>query len=222
MLIEPITPISIIMSFCLTVVIVFNLLLVTALIDSPLFRAHAESSYQKLVGEVVAIPVIEPEEMITDNTPVKGKTVKKRNNETSKNNGKVIVETLPGEKLTVKQVMEILNTTRNLSGKNLSGLNLVGVYLGKCNLKGADLNHANLERADFGDSNLERADLTGANLKMSNLRQSGMTAAKLDLAIFDGAIWKDGMLCSPGSIGQCKEYADFANSNAKNRDEVLK
>lgn len=114
---------------------------------------------------------------------------------------------IPGEKLTLKQVMDILKTTKNLSGKNLSGLQLVGVDFARCNLKGVDLSHANLERADLGESNLERAELTGANLKMANLRLSGMTGANLDRAILDGAVWKDGRVCPSGSIGQCKEFS---------------
>jgi Pentapeptide repeats (8 copies) len=196
---------SIIIIFRKATVIVVNLLFLIALIDSPLPRAHAEDSEPKSVDDVVSIPVIAPKDTVK--TTVKEKMVKKHKKTAPKKSGKVNVETLLGERLTVNQVMEILNTSRNLSGKNLSGLNLIGINLAKCNMKGVDLSHANLERADLGESNLERADLTGANLKMSNLRQSGMTAAKLDLAIFDGAIWKDGIVCSKGSVGQCLEHA---------------
>ena len=117
------------------------------------------------------------------------------------------VEPSPGEKLSLKQVLEILKTSRDLSGKNLSGLQLVGVNLSRCNLKGVDLSHANLERADLEESNLERADLAGANLKMSNLRLSGMTGANLENAIMDGAVWRDGRVCASGSVGQCREFA---------------
>ncbi|HEY4745024.1 MAG TPA: pentapeptide repeat-containing protein [Desulfuromonadaceae bacterium] len=116
-------------------------------------------------------------------------------------------EPLPGQKLTLKQVMNIVKSTRNLAGRNLSGLNLVGMDLSKCNLKGIDLKHADLERADLGESNLERADLTGANLKRANLRLSGMTGAKLENANLSGAIWKDGRVCAPASVGQCRESA---------------
>ncbi|MDD2853565.1 MAG: pentapeptide repeat-containing protein [Desulfuromonadaceae bacterium] len=195
------------MSGIKAIVIVVNVLLVTVLIGTPLFRAHAESSDPKAVYEAVPVYVIEPEEMMSTDTTVTEDAVKNLKKGSSKNTGKVIEEMLPGEKLTIKQVMYILKDTRNFSGKNLSGLKLIGINFGKCNLKGVDLNHANLERADLGESNLERADLTGANMKMSNLRMSGMTAAKLDRAMLDGAIWKDGMVCSSGSVGQCREYA---------------
>jgi len=112
-------------------------------------------------------------------------------------------EPKPGEKLAFKQVAEILRTTRNLSGRNLSGLNLVGVDLSGCSLKGADMRGTNLERADMSGSNLERADLTGANLKMASLYQSALTAAKLEQVVFDGAIWLDKSICAAGSIGEC-------------------
>ena len=116
-------------------------------------------------------------------------------------------EPLPGQKLTFKQVTSILKGARNLSGRNLSGLKLIGVDLGRCNLKGVDLSHADLERADLGESNLERADLSGANLKMANRRLSGMIGVNLDKADLSGAIWMDGRVCAPGSIGQCRDLS---------------
>lgn len=111
----------------------------------------------------------------------------------------------PGEKLTVSQVLATLKTSRNLSGKNMSGLQLVGMDLSKSNLKGSDLSHANLERADLGEANLDRANLTGANLKMVNLHLSGIPAANLDMAILDGAIWTDGKICAKASYGACRD-----------------
>jgi hypothetical protein len=116
-------------------------------------------------------------------------------------------ELLPGQKLTLKQVMNILRSTRNLSGRNLSGLKLTGVDLSRCNLRGVDLKHADLERADLGEANLELADLSGANLKMANLRLSAMTGVKLDSADLSGAIWRDSRVCAPASVGQCREMA---------------
>jgi hypothetical protein len=114
-----------------------------------------------------------------------------------------VYEPKPGEKLTFKQITEILRTTRNLDGRNLSGLNLVGLDLSDCSLKGADMRGSNLERANMMGSNLERVDMTGANLKMASFYQSALTAAKLDQAILDGAIWTDKSICAQGSIGEC-------------------
>jgi hypothetical protein len=117
-----------------------------------------------------------------------------------------IPEAAPGERLSIRQVMELLKTTRNFAGKNLSGLRLAGFDLSRCNLKGADLSNADLERADLEESNLELADLSGAKMKMTDLRISGLKGAKLDRAIFDGAIWLDGTVCAKGSIGLCREH----------------
>lgn len=114
-----------------------------------------------------------------------------------------VYEPKPGEKLTFKQITDILRSTRNLDGRNLSGLNLVGLDLSDCSLKGADMRGSNLERANMMGSNLERADMTGANLKMASFYQSALTAAKLDQAVLDGAIWFDKSICAKGSIGEC-------------------
>jgi hypothetical protein len=117
------------------------------------------------------------------------------------------IETAPGKRLSGVEVMALLRTSRDLSGKNLSGLNLVGVNLSKCNLKGADLSNANLERADLGETDLERANLAGANLRMASLKLSGMIGANLENAILDGAIWQNGSNCAKGSLGVCREAA---------------
>ena len=122
-------------------------------------------------------------------------------------------ETAPDERLSIKQVMELLKTTRNFAGKNLSGLRLVALDLTKCNLKGANLSKTDLERADLEESNLELADLSGANLKMTDLRITGIKGAKLDSAIFDGAIWQDGTVCAKSSISFCREHTDKFRSN---------
>ncbi|MDD2273665.1 MAG: pentapeptide repeat-containing protein [Desulfuromonadaceae bacterium] len=114
-----------------------------------------------------------------------------------------VYEPKPGEKLSYKQIAEILSTTRNLAGRNLSGLNLVGLDLRDCNLQGADMRGSNLERANMMGSNLERVDMTGANLKMTSFYQSALTAAKLDQATLDGAIWINKGVCAKGSVGEC-------------------
>jgi Pentapeptide repeats (8 copies) len=115
------------------------------------------------------------------------------------------IETAPGKRLSIEEVMALLRANRDLSGKNLSGVNLVGANLSKCNLKGVDLSNANLERADLSESDLERANLSGANLRMVSLKLSGMTGANLENAILDGAIWQDGRICGKGSTGMCRE-----------------
>lgn len=112
---------------------------------------------------------------------------------------------LPDARLTVTQVMELLKTTRDFSGRNLSRLHLVGFDLGRCNFRGADLSDSNLERCDLDEAVLERADLSGANMKLTDLRLTGMKGARLDRALLDGAIWQDGTICAKNSIGSCRE-----------------
>jgi hypothetical protein len=131
-----------------------------------------------------------------------------------------LYEPKPGEKLTFKLITEILKTTRNLAGRNMSGLNLVGLDLSGCSLEGADMRGANLERADMSESNLERVDLTGANLKMASFFLSALTAAKLDQAVLDGAIWIDKSICSKGSIGKCLEISAKPDQPAQVHDPV--
>ncbi|MGD0585981.1 MAG: pentapeptide repeat-containing protein [Oryzomonas sp.] len=146
---------------------------------------------QKTVGAVV------PKKRKKKKAPAKRKALRKALQEAG--------ETAPGKRLSGVEVMALLRTSRDLSGKNLSGLNLVGVNLSKCNLKGVDLSNANLERADLGESDMERANLAGANLRMASLKLSGMIGANLENAILDGAIWQDGRICAKGSLGVCRE-----------------
>ncbi|HTP65044.1 MAG TPA: pentapeptide repeat-containing protein [Geobacteraceae bacterium] len=121
-------------------------------------------------------------------------------------------EPLPGERLTMSQVMKLLKTTRNFSGKNLSGLKLTGLDLSKCNFKGADLSGAELKRANFMEANLETADLSGADMEMTDLRLTGMKGARLENARLDGSIWPDKRICAKNSIGLCRESAETSVS----------
>lgn len=122
-------------------------------------------------------------------------------------------EPAPGARLTLRQVMDILKSTRDFSGKNLSGLHMVGFDLSRCNFKGADLSNANMERANLQEAILELADLSDANLTMTDLRITGLKGARLDHAALDGAIWQDGTTCAKNSIGSCREQGDRFVSN---------
>lgn len=197
------------MTFLGTVKIVAGLFLVFALVGVSLTNIQAEDAYLNDINDGADVSVLQPVDSSSVETTIKveEEVVLKSKKKSAKKTVKTTNETLPGERLAIKQVLNILKTARDLSGKNLSGLQLIGINLSKCNLKGIDLSYANLERADLGESDLERADLTGANLKMSNLRLSGMAGTKIERAILDGAIWKDGMVCSSNSIGQCLELA---------------
>jgi uncharacterized protein YjbI with pentapeptide repeats len=197
------------MKFSGTAKNVAGMVLSVALVGFSLSTVQAEDVNLNGIDDAATVSAQQPVEISSVDTTVavEKEVVVNSKKKSSKKTKETIIETLPGEKLTIRQVMTILKTTRDLSGKNLSGLQLIGINLAKSNLKGIDLSNANLERADLGESDLERADLTGANLKMSNLRLSGMTGTKIERAILDGAIWKDGMVCSAGSVGQCREIA---------------
>lgn len=195
-----------------TAVTAAGILLAFTLVAIPARYCQAQDSASISVDVAAPVPALQSEVALPDDAVVKSETKvvkrkKKHKKRALKKSNRHTVEMSFGGKLSISQVQDILKTTRDLSGKNLSGLQLVGINLSKCNLKGIDLSNANLERADFGESQLERADLSGANLKMVNLRASGMTAANLDRATLDGAIWKDGTICPAGSVGQCRELA---------------
>lgn len=81
----------------------------------------------------------------------------------------------------------------DLAYANLSMANLVSADLRGALLLGATLRQADLSGADLQDADLSFVNLTGAELAGANLR-----GAKLDRAI-----WFDGTVCRPGSIGAC-------------------
>ena len=105
-----------------------------------------------------------------------------------------------------------------LQDVRLSGANLIGTRFNSAVLKNADLSYANLTGADFSYANLIHAKLIGANLQQANLtyaelqdadlRQADLRGATLDNvaltgAKLDNAVWLDGSMCAPASIGQC-------------------
>ena len=73
-------------------------------------------------------------------------------------------------------------------GAHLKDTSMKSVKMSFVILQEAVLNNVNLENAD-----LESADLTGATLQDVNLQGVNLT----------NAIWVDGTLCGPGSIGEC-------------------
>lgn len=100
----------------------------------------------------------------------------------------------------------------DLTGAGLRGALLAASDLAYSNLSLADLSYANLERADLMGATLRNADLSSSNLQYANLSYSDLTGANLggaDIgnAKLDHAIWFDGGLCGPGSLGQCLRAA---------------
>ncbi len=115
--------------------------------------------------------------------------------------------------------MEDLSVTR----KDLSGAKVTNAKLRQANLFGSKLVGADLAYTDLVKANLSYADLTGANLKgtnllgadlaYANLTEADLTFADLSQAVLGGAVlngaqlgnavWLDGQVCAPGSVGQC-------------------
>ncbi len=91
---------------------------------------------------------------------------------------------------------------------NLFGTNLVAADLAYTDLVKANLSYANLTRANLKGTNLLGADLAYANLSEADLTFADLTQAVLGGAVLDGAqldnaIWLDGQVCAPGSVGRC-------------------
>jgi uncharacterized protein YjbI with pentapeptide repeats len=102
----------------------------------------------------------------------------------------------------------------NLSGTNLSDANLIYARLNDANLSGANLTGAKLSNAHLNSANLSGANLSGTvhfrtDFTRANLSGSDLTGAKdlhrakLSNANLSEAIWRDGRICSAGSIGTC-------------------
>ena len=94
------------------------------------------------------------------------------------------------------------------SGANLSNASLVDADMAYANLSFADLSYSNLQHAILMGANLKQADLSNTNLSGANLSYADLTSAKLqgaDLsgAKLDRAIWVNGLICAPGSVGKC-------------------
>jgi hypothetical protein len=201
-----------------------GLILVAATMHFSLTAVFASQSGDKIAGSALSVVPAEKGEV----APVKGqqpmakegadtgkkKVIKIRKKARHKSAAKTRKEEpAPGARLTIKQVMEILKTTGDFSGKNLSGLRLVGFDFSRCRFKGADLSNANLERALLEEAVLELADLSGANMKMTDLRNTGLKGARMDRAILDGAIGPDGIICAKNSTGFCREQPDRFGSD---------
>lgn len=206
---------EIIMRHFVSYVIVAGVVLATA---TAAFPASPGPTAKENIKETAIVPAKPAEKTMAVPTPAEKTVVKKspikdghksrRASRHSSADRARVTEAAPGERLSIRQVMELLKTTRNFAGKNLSGLRLVAFDLTKCNLKGADLSNADMERADLEESNLELADLSGANMRMTDLRITGLRGAKLDRAVLDGALWQDGTICAKRSIGICREHPD--------------
>lgn len=73
---------------------------------------------------------------------------------------------------------------------------------------GCDLYRATLYRTDLTGVDLRGATLAYADLRQATLYKADLTGADLRGTIFDGAVWVDGTICQPRSVGTCKRQQD--------------
>ena len=73
----------------------------------------------------------------------------------------------------------IIRRRRNLSAKNLVGVDLSHVNLSKVNLTGANLSKVNLTGANLTGSDLSGVKLVNANLTKSVMSEANLTEANL-------------------------------------------
>ncbi len=90
--------------------------------------------------------------------------------------------------LTRKEVIEILQTTRDFSGLDLRKANLTKLDFSGCRFAGSNCSYvnfkdSNLDSCDFSDSSLWNANLEGANLTRSNLEDADLDYTKLRGAV---------------------------------------
>jgi hypothetical protein len=106
----------------------------------------------------------------------------------------------------------------DLAGANLRNANLTGTVLRAANLAGADVSYANLTLANLRGTNLSLANLKGATLRNTDLSNANLENADLSYADLstvdldtvnlagaklDYAVWRGGVVCMPGSVGEC-------------------
>ncbi len=108
-------------------------------------------------------------------------------------------------------------------GTALTGLRALNVSLRNARLPAVDFSGARLDYADLTNASLpdadlsgavlrgvtlSRADLRGADLSDTDLRNADLREARIEGAVFDGALlgnalWIDGGACAPDAVGSC-------------------
>lgn len=96
----------------------------------------------------------------------------------------------------------------DLTGARLVGARLAGADLAYTLAHLADLRYADLAGAQLTGTGLRAADLRGArlvdvDLSYADLREARLEGADLSMARLGNALWIDGRVCAPGSVGQC-------------------
>lgn len=92
---------------------------------------------------------------------------------------------------------------------NAPGVDFRGADARYADLESASLAGMNAENAVFFGANLSSADLRNARFKGSDLRYVDLTGSRIDKAQFaearlGNALWIDGKMCKPASVGRCE------------------
>lgn len=106
--------------------------------------------------------------------------------------------------LTGAQMKNMRLTRADLSGAVLERADLSYSELAVARLRDARLGGAVLVGASLRGADLGGADLAGADLSYADLLGADLTGANLGAATLDNAIWIDGNICAPGSVGRCQ------------------
>lgn len=103
-----------------------------------------------------------------------------------------------------------------MRNSQLVGSNLMNATLQQADIAYADLRFANLSYSDMQNvillganltqADLSYADLSNADLSYADLSNAKLGGSKLDNTRFDHAIWMNGQLCAPGSVGVCVPF----------------
>jgi len=114
----------------------------------------------------------------------------------------------PGEDLNALDLRRVnfRNTklqSANLSETHLQESDLAYADLSNSNLAMAQLKNTNFKGANLRQANLQGADLTAANLSYAELVGSQLQGVNFEHAILDYAVWVNGEVCLPGSVGAC-------------------
>ncbi|MEK7323204.1 MAG: pentapeptide repeat-containing protein [Pseudomonadota bacterium] len=111
---------------------------------------------------------------------------------------------LAGANLAGAKLYSTKLTSANLRGGQLTGADLSYAFLSMADLDNADLRQANLMGANLRRANLANAQLADANLAYADLTGAELSGANLRNVKLGHAIWPDGTICSPASLGRCE------------------
>lgn len=89
-------------------------------------------------------------------------------------------------------------------GATLAGANLGYADLRRADLSGADLGDAILTGAGLAEARLDGASLAGADLSYADLRGATIEGTDFSGARIGRAVWVDGRVCAPESVGSCR------------------